>query len=117
MIIVNPGLFFHIDLYLKISSLTIQRGKIKVQVTTRDKRMIDILAKATSVKEASIKSGVAQSTFYNWSARHRKRQLESRTYVNIMLNYRRKNHLLEKILKPKKRIPHVEDEEEEAEDQ
>lgn len=87
-----------------------------MRVTSRDKRMIDILSKATSVKEASIKSGVAQSTFYNWSARHRKRQVESRTYVNIMLNFRRKNHLLEKILKPKKRIPHVDDEEEEEEE-
>lgn len=87
-----------------------------MRVTARDRRIIEILSQATSVKEASIKTGMAQSTFYNWSARHRKRQIESRTYINTMLNFRRKNHLLEKILKPKKRIPHVEDEEEEEEE-
>lgn len=82
----------------------------RIGLTPRDRRILEILSKYVSVKEASNKENIPRSTIDNWTARQRNYQADARIYLNQMLGFRNRGGLFAKVLKPRRRTPKVPDE-------
>ncbi len=77
-----------------------------MSLTERDKHILDVLSKHFTVIEASRDLKMTKEAIYNKLFHIRRKYTKARKYTNQILVYRRKNALLDKLLRPK--IPKVE---------
>ena len=72
-------------------------------LTDREKKILEAIDKHLYVKDAAHALGLTPRTVYNVLYRLRNKYIEARWFVNIMLAYKRKSKLLNRVLT--KRVP------------
>lgn len=84
-----------------------------MELTKREREIIDIISQTDSVKLAARKLGISPKTVYNTLAVIRSKYTQSRTYTNQILAYRKKSPRMDKLLTPLVRVKEEETQTEE----
>jgi hypothetical protein len=64
----------------------------------REKKVLDVLAKYSKVKDACTELRLTPRTVYNILYRLRKKYFEARRFVNQIVAYRHRSELIDKVL-------------------
>lgn len=67
----------------------------------KDIQILETLVKCDTVKMAAQKLGVDPQILHNWSYRMRRKKVESRKLINVLLGYQKRSHLIARILSPR----------------
>ena len=67
-------------------------------LTAREKQLLEAIKRHVSVKEAANSIGLSARTAYNMLLRIRKKYVKARRLVNIIINYRKSDGYLNKLL-------------------
>jgi len=75
--------------------------KKRAVLTDRETKVLNILMNYATVKNAVPALKMSEQTIYNILYRLRKKQRKARRLINVLLGYRRKSPLLNKVLAPR----------------
>ena len=75
-----------------------------MKLSRKEKMLLDVLVEVDTASHAAVKLGLSESTVYNMLYRLRKKQERARRFINVLLGYRNRSPLIDKLLSRRVRV-------------